>query len=138
VNGGRGFILEALKHLMQVQSDLLKDSGHLYFIKHLESTDSSITPESREQAAFVLSAICNQYPKAQHLCAQAGLLQVLCSQMPHNLVLLTTAGATGSPSAHGISQLVKWLIICIGKLCGDVPELVTLAVRHKVSLRLKF
>lgn len=62
--------------VLQVQSDLVKDGGHLYFIKHLESRDPGISPESRAQAAFVLAAICNRHSKGQLLCAQAGLLQV--------------------------------------------------------------
>ena len=36
----------------QVQSDLVKDGGHLYFIKHLESRDPGVSPESRAQASF--------------------------------------------------------------------------------------
>jgi hypothetical protein len=71
---------------LQVQSDLVKDGGHLYFIKHLESRDPGISPESRAQAAFVLAAICNRHSKGQLLCAQAGLLQVRrhgCMQHQH-------------------------------------------------------
>lgn len=60
----------------QVQSDLVKDGGHQYFVKHLESRDPAVSPESRAQAAFVLAAICNGHSKGQLLCAQAGLCQV--------------------------------------------------------------
>ena len=58
------------------QADLVKDNGHLYFIKHLDSYDPAITPDSRAQAAFVLSVICDGHPRAQQLCAQADLLRV--------------------------------------------------------------
>ncbi len=59
-----------------VQVDLVKDNGHLYFIKHLDSHDPALTPESRAQAAFVLSVICDGHPRGQTLCAQADLLKV--------------------------------------------------------------
>lgn len=62
--------------ILQVQSDLTKDGGHSYFVKHLESRDPAVSPESRAQAAFVLAAICSGNPKGQLLCAQAGLMQV--------------------------------------------------------------
>ncbi len=61
---------------VQVQSDLIKDNGHAYFTKHLESRDPTVSAESRAQAAFVLGAICNGHPKGQMLCAHAGLMQV--------------------------------------------------------------
>ena len=75
--------------LPQVQGDLIKDSGHMYFIKHLESpgTGGGVPPAaSRAQAAFVLAATCDNHPRAQLLCSQAGLLQVrLVAQRPRVL-----------------------------------------------------
>ena len=38
---------------LQVQSDLVKDGGHLYFVKHLESRDPGVSPESRAQVRSI-------------------------------------------------------------------------------------
>ncbi|KAL4426136.1 hypothetical protein ABPG77_007418 [Micractinium sp. CCAP 211/92] len=123
----------------QVQSDLVKDGGHLYFIKHLESRDPGVSPESRAQAAFVLAAICNQHAKGQLLCAQAGLLQVCTGQLPAALAALASAADAGfflpSPGAgtstSGMTLLVRWLLLCSGKLCENAPEITAMALREQ-------
>ena len=45
------------------QVDLVKDAGHLYFIKYLDTIDGQINLYSRAQAAFVLSVVCDSHPK---------------------------------------------------------------------------
>ena len=45
------------------QVDLVKDNGHTYFIKYLDSVDGGVDLHSRAQAAFVLAAICDNHPK---------------------------------------------------------------------------
>ena len=117
----------------QVQSDLIKDGGHLYFIKHLESQDESVAPESKAQAAFVLAAICNGHPKGQLLCAQSGLLQVCISQLPGTLAALAAAEQEDHAKARTLALLVKWLVLCAGKLCEDMPEVTAMALREQVS-----
>lgn len=119
----------------QVQSDLIKDGGHLYFIKHLESQDASIGPESRAQAAFVLSAICKGHPKGQLACAQAGLLQVCANQLPATLAALSAVENSDPAGSRSMALLVKWLILCIGQLCEDMPEVATMALREQVRVR---
>ncbi|EFN54506.1 hypothetical protein CHLNCDRAFT_135218 [Chlorella variabilis] len=128
----------------QVQSDLVKDGGHLYFIKHLESRDPGVSPESRAQAAFVLAAICNRHPKGQLLCAQSGLLQasgaraVCTGQLPAALAALASSadadfaasGSVGS-SAKSMALLVRWLLLCAGKLCENSPEITSMALREQ-------
>ena len=121
----------------QVQSDLIKDGGHLYFIKQLDSSqqEAGVGAESRAQAAFVLSAICNGHSKGQLLCAQAGLVQVCASQLP---VALAAAEATSDPAkARDEMLLAKWLVLCIGKVCEDMPDLTAAALRSEVSLKKK-
>lgn len=118
---------------IQVQSDLTKDGGHLYFIKHLESQDASVAPESKAQAAFVLAAICNGHPKGQLLCAQSGLLQVCISQLPGTLAALAAAEQEDPAKARTLALLVKWLVLCAGKLCEDMPEVTAMALREQVS-----
>lgn len=44
----------------------MKDNGHSYFIKYLDSVvvvDSAADLNSRAQAAFVLAAVCDSHPK---------------------------------------------------------------------------
>ena len=57
---------------LQVQNDLTKDGGYLYFVKHLESDDADIVPESRAQAAFVLAAICRNNKKGNSYVPRQG------------------------------------------------------------------
>lgn len=123
----------------QVQNDLIKDGGHLYFIKHLESQDVSVGPESRAQAAFVLAAICKGHPKGQILCAQSGLLQVCANQLPAALATMSASEHSDPAGARGMAFLVKWLILCMGQLCEDMPEIAAMALRegiHEMLLKL--
>ena len=58
--------------LPQVQSDLAKDGGHLYFVKHLECREPGVPPESRAQVRLGW-AVC--YHRAA--CSQWHVLQTL-------------------------------------------------------------
>jgi regulator-associated protein of mTOR len=58
------------------QADLVKDNGHLYFLKYLETPEPAIDNHNRAQAVFVLAVVCDHHPKGQALCAAASLLQV--------------------------------------------------------------
>eukprot|EP00879_Flechtneria_rotunda_P015680 GHRR01016402.1.p1 GENE.GHRR01016402.1~~GHRR01016402.1.p1 ORF type:complete len:539 (+),score=175.71 GHRR01016402.1:1016-2632(+) len=58
------------------QADLVKDNGHLYFLKYLDAPEPTIDNHNRAQAVFVLAVVCDQHPKGQALCAAANLLQV--------------------------------------------------------------
>lgn len=58
------------------QADLVKDNGHLYFLKYLDAPEPNIDNHNRAQAAFVLAVVCDNHPKGQALCAAANLLQV--------------------------------------------------------------
>jgi len=112
----------------QVQNDLTKDGGYMYFIKHIESEDPDIVPESRAQAAFVLSAICKKNRKGQLLCAQAGLLQICRSQIPETATQMANPNEIGSDRTQQLEMLLKWLVICAGQVCEDVPETVGVAM----------
>jgi len=112
----------------QVQNDLTKDGGYMYFIKHLESDDPEIVPESRAQAAFVLSAICKKNRKGQLLCAQAGLLQICRAQIPETATEMANPSQIGSDRTQQLEILLKWLVICAGQVCEDVVETVGVAM----------
>ncbi|PNH07533.1 Regulatory-associated protein of TOR 1 [Tetrabaena socialis] len=106
------------------QVDLVKDTGHLYFIRYLDSVDGHIDLYSRAQAAFVLSVICDGHPKGQAMCASGQLLAVLLRWLRSLAPVNITYGPPGHP------LLLRWLCLCIGKLCEDVPELSLHAIRE--------
>ena len=108
--------------------DLIKDNGHLYFIKCLDSSDPSVDAHTRAQAAFVLSVLCDGHPKAQALCAAAGLLGVCLKWLR---LVLPSASAGGSTRL-----LLVWLALCLGKLCEGVAEITTMALRESASRRI--
>lgn len=98
-----------------MQVDLVKDSGQQYFIQYLDSNDSTSSTDSRAQAAFVLAVICDGHPRGQSLCAGAGLLGVCLSHLRQSVASLHTNSARPL-------LLIKWLCLCLGKLCEDMPE----------------
>ncbi|MEW5306106.1 MAG: hypothetical protein WDW36_008599 [Sanguina aurantia] len=105
------------------QVDLVKDAGHQYFVKFLDMYDSSVDLHSRAQAAFVLAAICDGHPKGQALCAGSSLLAVLIKWLRTLYPQLQFATPT-----HAL--LLRWLCLCLGKLCEDMPEIALLAIRE--------
>ncbi|KAL3149110.1 hypothetical protein ABBQ32_001950 [Trebouxia sp. C0010 RCD-2024] len=111
------------------QVDLVKDSGQQYFIQYLDSSDSTSSTDSRAQAAFVLAVICDGHPRGQSLAAGAGLLGVCLTHLRHSLASLTAGEA-------GPLLLIKWLCLCLGKLCQDMPEVTAMALRERVPEQL--
>ena len=123
----------------QVQADLVKDKGHLYFVKHLETQDTAVGPDSRAQAAFVLASICSRHRKGQLLCAQAGLLKICSSQIPVTLAATAAVKQDDPVGYRSMVGLTKWIILCLGKLCEDAPEIVAVVFRegtHETILKL--
>ena len=51
---------------VSLQADLVKDGGHLYFLRYLEAADAG-PPDSRAQAAFVLAVLCRPGGRGQVL-----------------------------------------------------------------------
>ncbi|KAK3119564.1 hypothetical protein QOZ80_9AG0672290 [Eleusine coracana subsp. coracana] len=92
------------------QVDLVKDGGHAYFIRFLDSLDAY--PEQRAMAAFVLAVIVDGHRKGQEACISSGLIDVclrhLQPENPHD-------GQTEP-------LLLQWLCLCLGKLWEDFPE----------------
>lgn len=115
------------------QADLVKDGGQQYFIHYLDSNDSTSSTDSRAQAAFVLAVICDGHPRGQSLAAGAGLLSVCLSHLRHSM-----AGLKSQPSQAAASPLllIKWLCLCLGKLCQDMPEVTAMALRERVPEQL--
>ena len=91
------------------QLDLVKDNGHVYFIRFLDSPQ--VPSEERAMAAFVLAVITDGHPKGQTVCAQSGLMQICLGHLPH------AASPAGSP------LFVRWLCLCVGKLWENFKSL---------------
>uniref|UniRef100_A0A0E0R389 Raptor N-terminal CASPase-like domain-containing protein n=1 Tax=Oryza rufipogon TaxID=4529 RepID=A0A0E0R389_ORYRU len=77
------------------QVDLVKDGGHAYFIRFLDSLDAY--PEQRAMAAFVLAVIVDGHRIGQEACANAGLIDVRASAV----FALGNLVDIGSPSLNG-------------------------------------
>ncbi|KAK1270551.1 Regulatory-associated protein of TOR 1 [Acorus gramineus] len=92
------------------QVDLVKDGGHKYFIKFLDSMDAY--PEQRAMAAFVLAVIVDGHHRGQEACIQEGLIHVCLRHLqvanPHD--------------AQTEPLFLQWLCLCLGKLWEDYPE----------------
>ena len=118
----------------QVQGDLVKDGGHLYFLKHLDSKDPNVPPDSRAQAAFVLASICDNNPKGQVLCAQAGLLQICAGQLPAACAALASAENNGDVIGAGdMGLLVRWLVLAMSKMWENVLNITGAALTQGVQ-----
>ncbi|XP_040384579.1 regulatory-associated protein of TOR 1-like isoform X1 [Oryza brachyantha] len=92
------------------QVDLVKDGGHGYFIRFLDSLDAY--PEQRAMAAFVLAVIVDGHRVGQEACVNAGLIDVCLRHLqPEN-----------PNDAQTEPLLLQWLCLCLGKLWEDYPE----------------
>ncbi|CAI5499267.1 unnamed protein product, partial [Closterium sp. Naga37s-1] len=108
------------------QVDLVRDGGHMYFIKCLE-THEPYSSDPRERAtvafqramaAFVLALICDGHPKGHQACLQAGLIPLCLMHIQ------------AAPPAEPL--LLQWLCLCVGKLWGGAPEAQAAAlVQHR-------
>ncbi|THU65455.1 hypothetical protein C4D60_Mb05t03810 [Musa balbisiana] len=92
------------------QVDLVKDGGHAYFIRFLDSMDAY--PEQRAMAAFVLAVVVDGHRQGQEACIQANLIHVCLK----HLQLANPCDGQTEP------LLLQWLCLCLGKLWEDYPE----------------
>ncbi|KAI9116038.1 hypothetical protein K1719_012968 [Acacia pycnantha] len=91
------------------QVDLVKDGGHIYFIKFLDSVEAY--PEQRAMAAFVLAVIVDGHRRGQEACIEAGLIHVCLRHLQ------------SSPNDAQTEPLfLQWLCLCLGKLWEDFTE----------------
>ncbi|KAA8517693.1 hypothetical protein F0562_015167 [Nyssa sinensis] len=92
------------------QVDLVKDNGHTYFIRFLDSMEAY--PEQRAMAAFVLAVIVDGHRRGQDACIEAGLIHVCLRHLQ---------GPT--PNDTQTEPLfLQWLCLCLGKLWEDFTE----------------
>lgn len=86
------------------QVDLVKDGGHVYFIRFLDSVDAY--PEQRAMAAFVLAVIIDGYRQGQEACIEAGLINVCLKHLQGSI----------PNDAQTEPLFLQWLCLCLGKL----------------------
>ncbi|GAV80856.1 WD40 domain-containing protein [Cephalotus follicularis] len=92
------------------QVDLVKDGGHAYFIRFLDSIEAF--PEQRAMAAFVLAVIVDGHRRGQEACIQANLIHVCLKHLQ---------GSTpNDPQTEPL--FLQWLCLCLGKLWEDFTE----------------
>ncbi|KAI3968326.1 hypothetical protein MKW92_052315 [Papaver armeniacum] len=104
------------------QVDLVKDGGHEYFIRFLDSMDAY--PEQRAMAAFVLAVIVDSHRRGQEACVKADLIHMCLKHLqPTN----NTHDAQSEP------LLLQWLCLCLGKLWEDFPEAQNIGLRADAS-----
>ncbi|XP_034221055.1 regulatory-associated protein of TOR 2 isoform X2 [Prunus dulcis] len=92
------------------QVDLVKDGGHTYFIRFLDSMEAY--PEQRAMAAFVLAVIVDTHRRGQEACIEAGLIHVCLKHLQ-------------GPTANDTQTeplFLQWLCLCLGKLWEDFTE----------------
>lgn len=99
------------------QVDLVKDGGHAYFIRFLDSVEAY--PEQRAMAAFVLAVIVDGHRRGQEACIEAGLIHVCLRHLQGS-----------SPNDSQTEPLfLQWLCLCLGKLWEDFTEAQTMGVQ---------
>ncbi|XP_019058409.1 PREDICTED: regulatory-associated protein of TOR 1-like isoform X3 [Tarenaya hassleriana] len=92
------------------QVDLVKDGGHAYFIRFLDS--SGAFPEQRAMAAFVLAVIVDGHRRGQEACLEANLIGVCLGHLE--------APRPNDPPQEPL--FLQWLCLCLGKLWEDFTE----------------
>ncbi|XP_071910271.1 regulatory-associated protein of TOR 1-like isoform X1 [Coffea arabica] len=103
------------------QVDLVKDGGHAYFIRFLDSVEAY--PEQRAMAAFVLAVIVDGHRRGQEACIEAGLIHVCLRHLQ-----------VSSPGDSQTEPLfLQWLCLCLGKLWEDFAEAQTMGVLADAS-----
>lgn len=106
----------SLVEFQSCQVDLVKDGGHEYFIKFLDSMDAY--PEQRAMAAFVLAVIVDMHRRGQEACIKADLIHVCLKHLQPN-----------PHEAQTEPLLLQWLCLCLGKLWEDFPEAQSIGLR---------
>ncbi|KAK7374035.1 hypothetical protein VNO80_07459 [Phaseolus coccineus] len=103
------------------QVDLVKDGGHIYFIKFLDSMEAY--PEQRAMAAFVLAVIVDGHRRGQEACMEAGLIHVCLKHLQ-----------SSCPNDSQTEPLfLQWLCLCLGKLWEDFSEAQTIGLQEDAT-----
>ncbi|XP_058214721.1 regulatory-associated protein of TOR 1-like isoform X3 [Rhododendron vialii] len=104
------------------QVDLVKDGGHIYFIRFLDSVEAY--PEQRAMATFVLAVIADGHRRGQEVCIEADLIHV-CLQHLHS---------SFANDAQTEPLFLQWLCLCLGKLWEDFTEAQVIGLQADASV----
>ncbi|KAI8557185.1 hypothetical protein RHMOL_Rhmol05G0316600 [Rhododendron molle] len=107
---------------LSCQVDLVKDGGHIYFIRFLDSVEAY--PEQRAMAAFVLAVIADGHRRGQEVCIEADLIHV-CLQHLHS---------SFANDAQTEPLFLQWLCLCLGKLWEDFTEAQVIGLQADASV----
>ncbi|GJT22245.1 regulatory-associated protein of TOR 1 [Tanacetum coccineum] len=105
------------------QVDLVKDGGHTYFIRFLDSVEAY--PEQRAMAAFVLTVIVDGHRKGQEACIEANLIHVCLKHLQ---------GGSAPNDTQTEPLFLQWLCLCLGKLWEDFPEAQIIGLQEKAPI----
>lgn len=89
-----------------VRSDIENDRLHVFFIRYLNNNETPLSHKSL--VAFSLSEICNGSIASQDACFQFDLHSHLCRMF-------------GDISVVSFPPLLKWVCLCLAKLCEGRP-----------------
>ncbi|BAT83949.1 regulatory-associated protein of TOR 1 [Vigna umbellata] len=103
------------------QVDLVKDGGHIYFIKFLDSMEAY--PEQRAMAAFVLAVIVDGHRRGQEACMEAGLIHVCLKHLQSSCPI----------DSQTEPLFLQWLCLCLGKLWEDFSEAQTIGLQDDAT-----
>ena len=103
--------------------DLVKDGGHTYFIRFLDSVEAY--PEQRAMAAFVLTVIVDGHRKGQEACIEANLIHVCLKHLQ---------GGSAPNDTQTEPLFLQWLCLCLGKLWEDFPEAQIIGLQEKAPI----
>ncbi|CZT45694.1 related to raptor, a binding partner of target of rapamycin (TOR) [Rhynchosporium secalis] len=107
------------------QTDLLKDSGYMYFAAILKPNEGLPVVDSLEHkamCAFILARLCDGYKQGQTVCNQSEILS-------YCLVHLQNAD---NP------LLRQWACLCISQLWKDLPDAKWRGIRENAPSKLAF
>ncbi|KAK0111128.1 hypothetical protein ONS95_001504 [Cadophora gregata] len=107
------------------QTDLLKDSGYMYFAAILKPTEGLPVVDSLEHkamCAFILARLCDGYKQGQTVCNQSEI-------MSYCLIHLQ----------NGDNPLLRqWACLCISQLWKDLPDAKWRGIRENAPSKLAF
>uniref|UniRef100_A0A2C9JG35 Raptor N-terminal CASPase-like domain-containing protein n=1 Tax=Biomphalaria glabrata TaxID=6526 RepID=A0A2C9JG35_BIOGL len=99
------------------QTDLVKDSGHKYFLGLLSETTAA--PEHRTMAAFVMAIIMNNYAPGREAALKDNTISTCLEQL-------------SDPNAH----LRQWLALCLAKVWTNFDNARWCGVRDRAHEKL--
>eukprot|EP00742_Colponemidia_sp_Colp-10_P007526 GILJ01008112.1.p1 GENE.GILJ01008112.1~~GILJ01008112.1.p1 ORF type:complete len:1472 (-),score=223.61 GILJ01008112.1:233-4648(-) len=99
------------------QSDLVKESGHIYFLSHLAL--ANVPTDQRAMSAFAISVICRDHRPGQHACMTQGGIALCLLQLGESDPLLR-----------------RWACLALAEMCKGYAESRRMAFRESAPEKL--